>query len=251
MTAFPELSSLRIGCVRYLNSRPLIHAFPGPVLFEHPSVLARLLASGDLDLALVPIFDILQHPGYRVVDQVAIASRGPVYSVFFAFTGELKAVRKIQTDPASMTSVNLMQVLLREFHGIIPQAGPDASGEAQLLIGSQAIEFRQTHGAAYQYLDLGEEWLRLTGLPFVFAAWALRPGVAPEAADAIRRVTAASHKALEEIIAGEPDPVFARDYLTNKIRYVLGSEEKQAIALFSRLLEKHALGAPASALEYV
>jgi chorismate dehydratase len=242
--SYPLLSKLRIGCVRYLNSRPLIHAFPGPVLYEHPSKLARLMAENELDLALIPTFDILRNPEYRVADGVAIASLGEVYSVFLAYQGELKSIETIQADPASMTSVNLVQVLLREFHGLTPQLNGKAS--AELLIGNQAIEFRKTQGDRYCYLDLGEEWRLRTGLPFVFAAWALRPGVPGEAAEELRQLKEESGKLLEEIIQSEPDPEFTRRYLTQNIRFDLGQREKEAIRLFGELLGKHGLAhAPA------
>ena len=249
MSSFPALSRLRIGCVRYLNSKPLIQAYPGPVVFDHPSALAPMLAARELDLALIPMFEILRSPGYRVVDNVAIASIGKVYSVFVAYQGELKSVGKIKADPASMTSVNLMQVLLREFHGISPELCE--AGEAELLIGNQAIAFRQQHGDRYRYLDLGEDWLRCTGLPFVFAGWALGPGVPVEAAEEVRQLRAESFAMIEEIVAGEPDHDFAREYLTERIRFDLGPAEKDGIALFAKLLAKHGLCAPSAGLAYV
>lgn len=263
MSSFPELKDLRLGCVRYLNARPLIHTYPRPVVFEHPSVLASLLGSDQLDLALIPIFEVIRSGNYKVVDQVAIASLGPVYSVFLAYTGNLSQVKKIKRDPASLTSLNLLQVILKEFHGIKPEmveegenGGDDgaANGDlpARLLIGNQAIDFRKLMGERYQYLDLGEEWTRQTGLPFVFAAWALRPEVPSEAADGIRRLKAESLADLESIIASESDPVFARDYLTHKIRFDLGEGEKRAIELFALLLRKHGQCEPSSASpEYV
>lgn len=252
MNRFPVLGSLRIGCVGYLNARPLVHAYPGQMLYGHPSELALKMAGGELDLALIPIFEILRTPEYRVVDGVAIASKGEVYSVFLAYRGELNGIKSIQTDPASLTSVNLTQVLLREFHGLDPvldtRAGVEGEGAGQLLIGNQAIEFRlrqQCHGAGFEYLDLGEEWLRRTGLPFVFAAWAIAPSVplevAREAAREIRLLKQQSRAELEQIIQGEADRQFAREYLTEKIRFDLGQPEKEAIALFGRLLCRHGL----------
>src|SRR3954454_8494775 len=97
---FPALSELRIGCVKYLNSKPLIAAYPGPVLFDHPSRLAAALHAGKMDAALVPIFEAFSGEGYVAVDGVAIASHGPVYSVFLAYEGELRNVQRIALDPA-------------------------------------------------------------------------------------------------------------------------------------------------------
>ncbi|MEO6788498.1 MAG: MqnA/MqnD/SBP family protein, partial [Chthoniobacteraceae bacterium] len=100
------LRGLRIGCVQYLNSRPLICAYDGPVIFEHPSVLARMLADGELDAALVPAFAALRDPHYLLVDDVAVGCDGPVFSVFLAHRGALSGVRSVALDPASLSSAN-------------------------------------------------------------------------------------------------------------------------------------------------
>jgi predicted solute-binding protein len=138
--------SLRIGCVQYLNARPLIHGWPGKVIFDHPSALCASLAAGELDVALVSSFEFLRNPIYRIVDDVSISSHGPVYSVVVAHREEISQVDEIALDPASETSVNLLRCLLAE-RGLNPRlveggAGPSV---ARLLIGDQAIRFRQQH----------------------------------------------------------------------------------------------------------
>jgi chorismate dehydratase len=242
----PALSQLRVGCVRYLNSKPLIHGFSGPVVFDHPSGLARELVAGKLDVALVPTFEALRSPHYTLADGVAIASDGPVYSVFLAHRGPVANIRRVALDPASLTSVHLLHVLLREYHGVGPQcvgleAFPD-DADAALIIGNQAIEFRQAAKVGCEILDLGEEWKRCTGLPFVFAPWLLRPDLpnALEVADELRAVQRYGLAHLEEIIQAEPrDPAFTRRYLTEHIRFHLGEREKVAIEKFRGLLAKH------------
>ena len=87
-----HLRRLRVGCVQYLNSKPLIHGFDGPVIFDHPSGLARDLAAGKLDVGLVPTFEALRTPHYALAAGVGIACDGPVYSVFLAHRGPLKEV---------------------------------------------------------------------------------------------------------------------------------------------------------------
>ena len=93
MIRCPALAALRVGCVQYLNARPLIHGCDAPVVFDHPSGLARDLAAGALDVALVPVFEALRHPRYLLADGVAIASDGPVFSVFLAHRGPLAEAR--------------------------------------------------------------------------------------------------------------------------------------------------------------
>jgi chorismate dehydratase len=111
---------LRIGCVKYLNARPLIHGGEGDVDFDHPSALCNKLAAGQLDVALVSSFEFLRNPIYRIVDDVSISSDGPVYSVVVAHRGEIDQIEEIELDPASETSVNLLRCLLAEL-GLKPR----------------------------------------------------------------------------------------------------------------------------------
>lgn len=237
------LHPLRIGCVQYLNSKPLIHGYDGEVIFDHPSALARELSAGRLDAALVPVFEILRRPVYDLVDDVAIAADGPVHSVVLAHRGPVKDIASVALDPASLTSVHLVKILLAEFHGVQP--GFRADGEAILIIGNQAIEFREREeqkNAGWTWMDLGDEWRKQTGLPFVFAAWALRPGLenAPAIADGFRALKRFGISRRAEIVGGETigDAEFRRRYLTEHIRFDLGIREKASLQRFRDLLAK-------------
>ena len=247
------LRGLRIGCVKYLNSRPLICVYDGPVIFDHPSALAKMLAAGELDAALVPAFEALRDPNYLLVDDVAVGCDGPVFSVFLAHRGELRDVRSIALDPASMSSANLLRVLLAEFHGMSPTFGGD--GDAQLLIGNQAIEFRVAHGenSEWHFLDLGAEWKRCTGLPFVFAVWAMSPVSADlkdslEAADAFRVLKRTGCAQIPELIEHDDfgDAEMRRRYLTEWLRFDIGPDGRRALELYRTLLAKHRLIADCS-----
>jgi len=110
------LSSLRIGCVKYLNARPLIRGCPDGIEFDHPSLLCERLAKGELDVALVSSFEFLRNPIYRIVDEVSISSDGPVYSVVVAHRGDISEIKEIELDPASQTAVNLLRCLLAELN---------------------------------------------------------------------------------------------------------------------------------------
>lgn len=251
---------LRVGCVRYLNSRPLIHGHDAQVSFAHPAQLADDLAAGDLDAGLVPVFELFQRPPgtYRVVDGVAIACRGAVGSVFLAHRGRLADLRRVRLDVASRTSANLLRVLLAEFHGMEPAyvdlAADDAPfapvdpSEGHLLIGDQAIAYRARHGGELRYFDLGEQWRLATGLPFVFAAWLLRVGLprAPLVAETLRGWRDAGRRRIAEVVAEAEatrryPPGFPTRYLTQLIRYDLGTPEKLGLAEYGRLLHKHGL----------
>lgn len=236
------LERVRIGCVSYLNAKPLLHGWRGPVVLDHPARLAADLAAGRLDVALVPAFELLAHPGYRVVDGVSISSRGPVFSVFLAYRGALADVREISLDPASLTSANLLRVLLAEFQGLRPEF-VSHEAPARLLIGNQALAFRRAHGEEIKYFDLGEEWTRATGLPFVYALWLIRRGV-PDAAgvaDSLRQLKASGLAHIPEIVAAERewDATFRDRYLREHIRYDFGPEEKRGLEFYRELLVRH------------
>jgi chorismate dehydratase len=245
---------VRIGCVKYLNAQPLIHGWPGEVRFDHPAVLCDMLARGDLDVAFVSSFEFLRDPSYSIVDCVCVAADGPVYSVFVAHCEPLERVGTITADPNSRTSVNLVRCLLAERN--IDADLVSGAADAELLIGDQAIRFRQQYEDDYNFWDLGDQWKQLTGLPFVLALWLIRPGTANarETADQLRAICRQNVAALDDIIAAHPEfpPEFCDRYFREHLRFSFGDAEKQGLLRFRALCEKHGLLPPnASALPLI
>jgi chorismate dehydratase len=238
-------AALRLGCVRYLNARPLIHGWPGEVHFDHPAALCRMLADGNLDVAFVSSFEFLRNPSYSIVDGVCVAADGRVYSVFVAHREPLAHLSAIAADPNSRTSVKLLRCLLAE-RGLRAELVPDA--EAKLLIGDQAIRFRQQHEGEYEFWDLGAEWKRATGLPFVFAVWLIRPQVpnARAIAEQLRAQCRQNVAALDDVIAAQSEfaPEFCDRYFREHLRFTFGDAEKQGLLHFRALCEKHGLLSP-------
>lgn len=255
-------ASPRVGCVKYLNARPLIRGWSGEVVFDHPSALCQQLAQGELDVALVSSFEFLRNPIYRIADGLAIASDGPVYSVFLA-REKGNWPNEIEIDPASATGATLLRVLLAEQGRKFTPAemppdktAPLSSGRGRFLIGDQAIRFRAQHGGRHEYWDAGEEWRRLTGLPFVYALWLIRPefSAAEEIATRLRSVRDANLKSLDEIAAEQTDvsPEFCRTYYRDYLRFELGPQEKQGLHRFGELCVRHGLlGQTPDALSFV
>jgi chorismate dehydratase len=247
-----EPGLLRIGCVKYLNARPLIHGWPGEVVFDHPSVLCDKLASGGLDVALVSSFEFLRNPVYTLVDGVSISSRGPVHSVFVAHQGPLSEIEEIEVDPASQTGVNLLRCLLAEM-GLSPRfvvrsrlmQRAITPRLAKFFIGDQAVRFRDESDKTFQFWDLGEEWQKRTQLPFVYALWLIRPEVAsPKAiADTLRACRDNNIRELDSLIAAEREfnPDFCQFYLSECIHYQYGPQEKEGLSMFRQLCEKHGI----------
>ena len=241
----PEKPSLRIGCVKYLNARPLIYGWEGNVVLDHPSALCAQLASGELDVALVSSFEFLRNPIYRIVDGVSISSDGPVYSVVVAYRGEFAETKEIALDPAAETSGNLLRCLLGELN-LNPRIGSASPSEsARLLIGDQAIRFHQRHANDFHFWDLGEQWKKLRGLPFVYALWLVRPEVEnPKLiAGRLRKLRDENLANLDQLIAQETesDRAFCERYYRRHLRFKLGDEEKKGLRVFAELCQKHAL----------
>ncbi|MBC8325954.1 MAG: menaquinone biosynthesis protein [Verrucomicrobia subdivision 3 bacterium] len=236
----------RIGSVPYLNSVPLTHGIEHETDYDVPSRLAEKLRAGQHDAALVSITEALFHDGYDVLDGVAVASRGAVKSVFLAHKQPLDKIETIHCDTASLTSVNLLRMLFAE-RGRIPKLEPlggyrqSATLENVLLIGNPAIDFlRAPH--KHHIWDLGTAWHELTGLPFVYAVWALRR----DQHDALLREKLRTAKTnglahLAKTIATYPDydADFRQSYLGGHIQYEFSDEEKAGLAKFCELLKTH------------
>lgn len=238
--------SNRIGCVPYLNARPLIRGIEDRVTLDIPSTLARRLREGKLDAALVPVAEYLENPHYQIVPGISIASRGPVLSVYLASRVPLPRLTTIAPDPASRTSNLLLQVILAEFFRIHPRCVSDAAScEARLWIGDPALTSRaRLAHEGWELHDLGALWHEKTGLPFVYAFWAVREGL--DALPYLRVLTEAKARGLRELDAIlDSETVLPRDlakeYLTRHIRYDLGSDEIRGLLEFQRLCARHGL----------
>jgi chorismate dehydratase len=239
------LSGLRIGPVSYLNAKPLIWGLNSTLLqTDVPAALSENFFASKLDVALLPIVDVLRAGTAAIADDVGIACDGEVYSVVVASRTGFLQTRKIHLDPASRSSTALLRVLLAEFY---PRGPELVEGEAipedgaRLLIGDSAIEFRRYKGSTWQYHDLGLLWKIHTGLPFVFAVWAVANSASPAVFEALRTVKAAGLAARKEIASGERNPEFAYNYLTKHIHYDLGMDEKAGIRHFERLAKRHGI----------
>lgn len=235
----PPVDLRRVGNVSYLNAVPLTWGLEQHIRFATPSGLADLLRRGELDAAVVSITEVLLTDRYDLLDGIAIASRGEVKSVFLAHRPPLDQVHEVFCDTASLASVNLLRVLLTErglrptFHPLKEYAAASEL-EAVMLIGDQAIEFaRRPH--THRIWDLGAAWFELTGLPFVFAGWALRRGAhTPALRETLRAAGARGVAALTEIIAQRPDfdLAFRRDYFRRHVYFELGPPEKRGLWRF-------------------
>ena len=235
--------------MQYLNAVPLTRGIEDKVIFATPAELAEMLRRDELDAALVSTAEVLLTDRYDVLDGIAIASLGEVYSVILVHRRPLDGLKEIFCHTASLSGLNLLKVLLAE-RGLKPEFKPlsdpqkAAECDAALLIGNPAIDFQRAPHE-HEIFDLGSAWFELTKLPFVFAVWALRRGVENAALrQQLREARDFGVETLDWIVRNrtEYDYDFRKDYFDWHIHYQLGEHGKLAIAKFADLLQKHGLG---------
>src|SRR5262245_50041047 len=239
-------SAIRIGAVNYLNTKPLIEdletlAPEAELVLEVPSRLADLLVDGQLDVALIPVIEYFRAGNYTIVPNIAIASHGPVLSVTLFSRTPWTGIRRVALDEGSRTSAALAQILLRKRYGVQPEVvalplehrAEDVDADAVLMIGDRAMR-ACLPGFAHSF-DLGQEWHDWTGLPFVYAVWAVREGVdLGPVADALVEAKRRGLAKIGPIAAREAplldlDAGFCRRYLANIIRFDLGPREQAGL----------------------
>ncbi len=254
---------LRISAVSFLNGRVLYDSLQGnkrPLdedgmpLFEInerlPSECAQDLAQGLCDVALVPVASYADNPEWEVVPGIGIGCLGAVETVVIAAKCALSDLEKIYLDGASRSSVLLLKLLLAQ-SGLCPDLETVAHGEGEMLvqgrhgaliIGDAAfgLEHRVSH-----VFDLGQLWFERTGLPFVFAFWAARPGVlSPQHIQALQWARDRSLQKFSETIARNyRDELLSSgrlalsenhyaNYLRRSIRYDLGTPQREGMIEF-------------------
>lgn len=253
------MPKLRVGIVNFLNSKPLAwgflkghHADLFAPSYHPPALVARLLAQGNLDIGLIPSIEVQRIPNLRVLPDMCVAARHEVRSVLLVSRGPVEEIRRVALDQNSRTSATLVRVLLRERYGLNPEylhERPDpermlGEADAALIIGDPALRVDRER---YRIIDLAEEWNALTGLPFVFAVWAVRPEVEipdlPFYFKSSLRYGLSSLDTLVRESAAELglDSSEVRAYLTENLSFFLRQEEIDGLEEFYRRAHAHGL----------
>jgi chorismate dehydratase len=235
---------MKIGSVPYLNAKPLVWGLdPDQVIYEVPSKLATMLKAGEFACAMVSSVACFQNPGLKIAPGMSVSCIGPAESVKLFHNGELNSIRTVALDTSSLTSVLLAKVILKERHGLSPEfidMPPSldemlAECDGAVTIGDTTMQAPQGKWAE---LDLGSEWHELTGLPFVFAVWAVNPRLAkPELVDTLLKSKAQGLRSLGEISESEAKRLSlpyqtCYHYLSETMNYDLTDRHLEALNLF-------------------
>jgi chorismate dehydratase len=255
---------MRIAASTYLNSAPLVYSFAQGNLRDHytflgdtaPARCAAMLAAGQADIALIPVIEYQRIPGLNIIPDLAVASKRQVRSVLLAARRSLAEARTVTLDTSSRTSQTLVKILLAKRYGCQPQfveRTPDAAAhcenmleasDAALVIGDPAMRLAASASQlGVQIYDLAEEWRALTGLPFVFAVWAVRADVDDQARTLVRDFLAAKQEGLTKL--EELAATYAQDlalpydgllrYLRENVNYDLDEENRAGMQRYFEL----------------
>jgi chorismate dehydratase len=193
MSQDPEWGRPRVGHIQFLNCLPLYWGLmrSGALLGvdlhkDTPDRLNTALVAGELDIGPISLVEYLRHADeLLLLPDLAVGSDGPVHSVNLVSTLPLDQLdgRRVALGSTSRTGVLLAQMLLESRYGVRPtyfRCPPDLTemlleADAGVLIGDTALRARyEAPALGLHVTDLGEAWRDWSGLPMVFAVWAVR-----------------------------------------------------------------------------
>jgi chorismate dehydratase len=215
----------RVGHIQFLNCIPIYWGLmrSGALLdFElqkdTPDRLNNALVAGDLDIGPISLVEYLRHADeLLLLPDLAVGSDGPVLSVNLISTRPLAELdqRPVALGSTSRTGVLLAQMLLAEKYGAEPnyfRCPPELTqmlleADAGVLIGDPALRaLYEAPKNGLDVVDLGQAWRDWTGLPMVFAVWAVRKDFATANPGAVKDVHEAFQRSVQ-LCLGELDEV--------------------------------------------
>ncbi len=258
---------VRVGSVPYLNAKVLVWGLSGKgkgysLELEPPSVLAKRLRVGSIDVGLVSSIEYFLYPGYRILPGMGICGREQMWSVKLFHRAPLDKLRRVGLDPASGTTNALLKILLAEYlksEAEVVPVGMDEDPVTRedldgfLKIGDPCLTF-STPG--YSSFDLLGAWTELTGLPFVFAMWLVREGVDLQGVENdLARARQEGFQHADRIAEAYSSMMQisrerALEYVTKIIRYDLGEQELAGLAKFQSYLLGHRIIEGVRSLRY-
>ncbi len=236
---------IKVGAVSYLNTKPLIYGFEQgemeneiDLLIDYPSKIADMLKNNEIDAGLVPVAVIPQLKEHYIFSDYCIGCDGEVASVCLFSEVPLHDIDEILLDYQSRTSVALLKILLKEFWKMNPEITATTQDyrknikgtTAGLIIGDRALEQRRI--SKYKY-DLGAEWKKFTGLPFVFAAWVSNKKLDDSFITNFNKANLTGLQQIDKVVAENKYEVFDLEkYYTSYINFYLNDNAKNGLQLF-------------------
>ncbi len=245
------MNPIRITAISYYNTLPFIYGLTHSGLLsgyelnlEVPSQSAQKIISNEAEIGLIPVGALPGITNYHVVSNLCIGADKDVKSVLLLSNITLTDIKTIYLDTDSLTSVNLVRILAEKYWKISPQwkslselKGNLSQEEGMVLIGDKTFGLTGQYSFCY---DLAGEWIKYTGLPFVFAVWISRQPLPEEFEKSFQSALAwgVQHREESIIMAVKPHITDQEliSYLKNDISYNLDEEKKKGMELFLKLL---------------
>ncbi len=262
---FPEITSqANIGRISYFNVAPVyfgmenLSGFPEiKVQSRPPAVLNQMMKEGQLDISPVSATAYARNADqWMILPDLSISCIGRVMSVLLVSREPFERLdkKRVFLTSDSVAAADLLRLLFACSH-IKPvfctasiKHPDDLNGDADagLVIGDAALAVSWRKYYCHVY-DLGDMWYQLTGLPFVFAVWAVRRCFADEHPELVERVTNAfqlsKKSGLAHIvtIAGRAAQGLGMDFKTAmayflSLDYGLGDLEYKGLKTFFNML---------------
>jgi len=248
---FTILKKIKVAAVSYLNTKPLLYGIEKlpfineiELTLEYPSIIAKQLRENTIDLGLVPVAAIPDIPNAEIISDYGIAADGHVASVSIFSKQPIEHIENVYLDYQSRTSVKLAETLLQHYwkkkvnYLQAPENYIDLieGNTAGVIIGDRALI--QNRNFAYIY-DLAEYWKKLTGLPFLFAAWVANKKLPQNFIDKFNTANALGLNNLNEVIAHTPFPTYdLHTYYQKDIIYQLNEQHFEALKKFLNFIKQ-------------
>ncbi|MFN8259239.1 MAG: menaquinone biosynthesis protein [Bacteroidales bacterium] len=242
-----------ISAVSYLNTLPFLYGINHSELKDEidfeldiPSICASKLINNQVDIALMPVAGIPFVNRPQIISDYCLGALKRVKTVLLFSDVPLDKIEAIFLDYQSRTSVNLVKILTHYHWKISPRWIEAKEGfenkiqgkKAGVIIGDRTFKINKDFEYAY---DLSLEWYEMTGLPFVFAAWAANKPINEEFCFKFNQ--ALSHGienidlVVDEYFSKHPNSVIdLKDYLLNNISFYLDEAKKESMSLFFKYM---------------
>ncbi|MFA5647856.1 MAG: menaquinone biosynthesis protein [Bacteroidales bacterium] len=249
------LKKIRVSAVSYLNTAPFVYGLQKcetagiiNLSLDNPAECARKLTENEVDIALTPVFAILDKPEYKIITDYCIGTNGVVRTVELFSNSNFEDIKTVYLDTHSRTSVNLVKILAKyfwkknfEWKPLNPSSKPSdfKKEEAILAIGDKVFDY-EPHFKTN--IDLASEWQKFTGLPMVFAVWATRINTEPSFLETLNSALNFGIQHIDKSIAPYINERISHKeayiYLTQNISYGLDNKKKEALALYGEYARK-------------
>ncbi len=240
------MNKIKISAVAYTNTKPFIYGIERSAVLNQislsldiPSDCATKLINNQVDIGLIPVAVIPFVENANIVSDYCIGSTGAVNSVFILSNVPVNEIKTVKLDSHSRTSNKLAEVLLKYHFKVAVDFITDqvAQTDAIVLIGDRT--FTRKNEFKYVY-DMGEEWMKFTGLPFVYAAWVANKSIPSSFVADFNAALKFGLSHREELLKELPSvPNFdLEDYLMNKLDFDFTKEKKEALDLFLAYIKK-------------